>query len=273
MREVARGEGFRCPADRSHPRPRGQEACSSEGYASYIGRIIQHAADRRCMPKCRPLPCLGSSSAARAGILRAGDSPPIPRARPGDGRHHQLGNFQTALWGELLRHQQFHHLETRHCPDFGSRSDTRRARDRVIACLTLARQAHTERTLSRGHALPPDPAAIAIFALAGRASLGFGRRRTVGTRRSKSEGQHNAKQIAYAPQPACGARTRSRKSCQAPAMPSGRCRMHSGRSLGAPKGNNNALTYGRCTAEAIARRREISGLLRALKAFARSTDR
>jgi len=29
------------------------------------------------------------------------DSPPIPRARPGDGRHDQLGNFQTALLGRI----------------------------------------------------------------------------------------------------------------------------------------------------------------------------
>ena len=29
------------------------------------------------------------------------NSPPIPRARPGDGRHDQLGNFQTALLGRI----------------------------------------------------------------------------------------------------------------------------------------------------------------------------
>src|SRR5262249_24973443 len=29
------------------------------------------------------------------------DSPPIPRARPGDGRHDQRGNFQTALLGRI----------------------------------------------------------------------------------------------------------------------------------------------------------------------------
>jgi hypothetical protein len=29
------------------------------------------------------------------------DSPPIPGARPGDGRHDQLGNFQTALLGRI----------------------------------------------------------------------------------------------------------------------------------------------------------------------------
>ena len=35
--------------------------------------------------------------------------------------------------------------------------------------------------------------------------------------------------------PRCGARTRSRNSCQSPAMPNGRCRMHGGMSPGAPK--------------------------------------
>jgi hypothetical protein len=66
----------------------------------------------------------------------------------------------------------------------------------------------------------------------------------------------------------CGARTRSGGPCQSPAMPNGRCRMHGGLSPGAPKGNKNALKHGRYTAEAIARRREISGLLRAMKALA-----
>jgi hypothetical protein len=43
-----------------------------------------------------------------------------------------------------------------------------------------------------------------------------------------------------------------------------RCRMHGGLSPGAPKGNSNALKHGRYTAEALARRREIAGLMRAL---------
>jgi uncharacterized protein YjcR len=45
-------------------------------------------------------------------------------------------------------------------------------------------------------------------------------------------------------------------------------RMHGGPSPGAPKGNKNALKHGRYTAEAIARRREISALVRAMKALA-----
>ena len=44
--------------------------------------------------------------------------------------------------------------------------------------------------------------------------------------------------------------------CQSPAMPNGRCRMHGGKSPGAPKGNKNAFKHGRYTAEAAARRRD-----------------
>ncbi len=68
--------------------------------------------------------------------------------------------------------------------------------------------------------------------------------------------------------PRCGARTRSGKPCQSPAMPNGRCRMHGGMSPGAPKGNKNAFKHGRYTNEAIAARRNISELMRAIKSFA-----
>jgi hypothetical protein len=59
----------------------------------------------------------------------------------------------------------------------------------------------------------------------------------------------------------CGARTRSGKPCQSPAMANGGCRMHGGPSPGAPLGNRHAQKHGRHTAEAIARRREISALI------------
>jgi hypothetical protein len=68
--------------------------------------------------------------------------------------------------------------------------------------------------------------------------------------------------------PRCGARTRRGSQCQSPAMPNGRCRMHGGKSPGAPKGNKNALKHGRYTAEAIAKRREVAVLLRTMKALA-----
>jgi len=54
-------------------------------------------------------------------------------------------------------------------------------------------------------------------------------------------------------------------------MPNGRCRMHGGMSPGAPKGNKNAFKHGRYTAEAIANRREIATLLRAMNVLARAT--
>ena len=60
----------------------------------------------------------------------------------------------------------------------------------------------------------------------------------------------------------CGARTRSGSLCQSPAMPNGRCRMHGGKSPGAPKGNKNALKHGRYTVEAITFRRSIAELIR-----------
>ena len=62
--------------------------------------------------------------------------------------------------------------------------------------------------------------------------------------------------------PRCRARTRRGSLCQSPAMPNGRCRMHGGKSPGAPVGNRNALRHGRYTAAAIARRRSIAELIR-----------
>jgi hypothetical protein len=54
-------------------------------------------------------------------------------------------------------------------------------------------------------------------------------------------------------------------------MPNGRCRMHGGPSPGAPKGNSNAFKHGRYTADAIAHRREIAELLRAMNRLAQET--
>ncbi|MEO1104078.1 MAG: HGGxSTG domain-containing protein, partial [Pseudomonadota bacterium] len=60
------------------------------------------------------------------------------------------------------------------------------------------------------------------------------------------------------------ARTRSGKPCISPAMANGRCRMHGGRSPGAPRGNQNALKHGHYSAEAIADRRRINALIRGM---------
>ena len=55
--------------------------------------------------------------------------------------------------------------------------------------------------------------------------------------------------------PRCGARTRSGTPCKSPAMPNGRCRMHGGRSPGAPSGPANGMwKHGLRSAEVIERR-------------------
>ncbi|MGC1180947.1 MAG: HGGxSTG domain-containing protein [Methyloceanibacter sp.] len=59
----------------------------------------------------------------------------------------------------------------------------------------------------------------------------------------------------------CGARTRSGDPCRSPAMPNGRCRMHGGKSPGAPKGNRNAWKNGYYSAETMAVRKLVRQLL------------
>lgn len=51
-------------------------------------------------------------------------------------------------------------------------------------------------------------------------------------------------------------------------MPNGRCRLHGGKSPGAPKGNKHAFKHGLYTADAIQRRRMLSGLVKEMKALA-----
>jgi hypothetical protein len=63
----------------------------------------------------------------------------------------------------------------------------------------------------------------------------------------------------------CGAKTRAKTHCQAPAMENGRCRMHGGNARGALKGNSHAFKHGRYTAEHIAERRHFADLLREMK--------
>ena len=55
--------------------------------------------------------------------------------------------------------------------------------------------------------------------------------------------------------------------CRSPAMPNGRCRLHGGKSTGAPKENRNALKHGYFTAQAIEERRRARKLLREAKAL------
>ena len=57
--------------------------------------------------------------------------------------------------------------------------------------------------------------------------------------------------------PRCGAKTRSGKPCQGPAIHGHRrCRMHGGRGSGAPVGNTNALKHGRYTKAAKTERKQ-----------------
>lgn len=48
-------------------------------------------------------------------------------------------------------------------------------------------------------------------------------------------------------------------------MTNGRCRMHGGKSLGAPTGNDNARKHGLYTADAISERGELAALLRSMR--------
>jgi hypothetical protein len=63
--------------------------------------------------------------------------------------------------------------------------------------------------------------------------------------------------------PRCGARTRSGRPCNAPAVAGKkRCRMHGGApGSGAPRGNANALKHGLYTREAIEERQQLRALL------------
>ena len=55
-------------------------------------------------------------------------------------------------------------------------------------------------------------------------------------------------------------------------MPNGRCRMHGGTNPGAPRNNRNNFRHGRYTAEAIAGRREVAALIRAMRALASAIE-
>jgi len=61
----------------------------------------------------------------------------------------------------------------------------------------------------------------------------------------------------------CGAKSRSGGACRSPVVHGRkRCRMHGGApGSGAPRANQNALTHGRFTGDAIAERRQIQALL------------
>src|SRR5712672_3122473 len=70
----------------------------------------------------------------------------------------------------------------------------------------------------------------------------------------------------------CGARTRSGKPCQSPAMANGRCRMHGGPSPGAPTCNRNAFKHGCYSAAWITERRQLAELTKATREMANLVD-
>jgi hypothetical protein len=65
--------------------------------------------------------------------------------------------------------------------------------------------------------------------------------------------------------PRCGAKTRAGSPCQCPAIRGrNRCRLHGGRSTGAPKGQRNGnYKVGEFTAEAIEERQWLRSIVRA----------
>ena len=63
--------------------------------------------------------------------------------------------------------------------------------------------------------------------------------------------------------PRCGAKTRNKTPCLAPAIRGAkRCRMHGGKGSGAPKNNANALRHGFYTRKFIKRRRQTKELMK-----------
>ena len=69
--------------------------------------------------------------------------------------------------------------------------------------------------------------------------------------------------------PQCGARSkRTGFPCKAPSMPNGRCRLHGGKSPGAPSGEKHwNYRHGRRSKAAAQNKREVRELLRALRAL------
>lgn len=80
----------------------------------------------------------------------------------------------------------------------------------------------------------------------------------------KSEGNAMQTESPMHDSPRCGARTRSGKPCQSPAVRGKkRCRMHGGTNPGAPRGpRNGSYRHGEYTKEAIEMRRRVSALIR-----------
>ncbi len=73
--------------------------------------------------------------------------------------------------------------------------------------------------------------------------------------------------LAMLAHPRCGAHARTTgKPCRCPSMANGRCKLHGGKSPGAPRGAKNGnFRHGQRTQETLERRREIRELLGSLR--------
>lgn len=73
--------------------------------------------------------------------------------------------------------------------------------------------------------------------------------------------------------PRCGAKTRAGHPCKSPAIRGKkRCRMHGGRSPGAPKGNKHAYKHGMRSAAAVAARKEAMQVRRNIRQLIQILD-
>ena len=111
----------------------------------------------------------------------------------------------------------------------------------------------------------------------GRAGRGGNHRATGGwggmkNLRNNPAQSRSTQSLAMHLSPRCGARTRNGTLCRSPAMANGRCRMHGGKSPGAPIGNTNARKHGRYSAEAIAERRRVAALIRVMRGLVEKVD-
>src|SRR3954462_10551565 len=74
--------------------------------------------------------------------------------------------------------------------------------------------------------------------------------------------------------PRCGAKTRSGVPCRQPGMKNGRCRLHGGKSPGAPRGERNGnYQHGLRTKEALADKREALKARRLLRTLISEAER
>jgi hypothetical protein len=82
-----------------------------------------------------------------------------------------------------------------------------------------------------------------------------------------SDNPVNAGMQAIAAHPRCRAHARTTgQPCRCPAMANGRCKLHGGKSPGAPQGvKNGNFAHGQRTQQAARQRRELRGLLKGVR--------